>query len=72
MLDIKEKFRRCRRDLGDTMINPYYVLRDELLDILLVHTNNLLDQLNNSPSSLLQVIEIIVCIYYQQGNVFIF
>ena len=44
------------------MINPYYVLRDELLDILLVHTNNLLDQLNNSPSSLLQVTEIIACI----------
>ncbi|KAG2223171.1 hypothetical protein INT45_011517 [Circinella minor] len=55
--DIKEKFRRCRRDLGDTMINPYYILRDELLNILLVHTTNLLDQLNNPPSSLLQDLE---------------
>ncbi|RCH88597.1 hypothetical protein CU098_001683, partial [Rhizopus stolonifer] len=35
--DIKDKFKIWRRDLGDTMINPYYVLRGEMLSILLDH-----------------------------------
>ncbi|KAI8375089.1 armadillo-type protein [Choanephora cucurbitarum] len=42
--DVKDKFKIWRRDLGDTMINPYYVLRDEMLQILLDHIAYIINQ----------------------------
>ncbi|KAI8637788.1 armadillo-type protein [Parasitella parasitica] len=53
--DIRDKFKIWRRDLGDTMINPYYVLREEMLDILLNHTVRIINQwtsLTNPSQSL--------------------
>lgn len=44
--DVKDKFRICRRDLGDTLINPYYILRDEMLSILLDHASDVLNRWN--------------------------
>lgn len=52
--DIKDKFKIWRRDLGDTMINPYYVLRDEMLSILLEHSVYILNQWSASSSQQLE------------------
>ncbi|CAO3671228.1 unnamed protein product [Rhizopus microsporus] len=42
--DTKDKFKIWRRDLGDVMINPYYVLRGDMLAILLEYASSILDQ----------------------------
>ncbi|KAL9558404.1 hypothetical protein MBANPS3_000904 [Mucor bainieri] len=47
--DIKDKFKTWRRDLGDTMINPFYVLRDEMLAILLDHIEYIISQWTSLP-----------------------
>lgn len=44
LLDIKDKYRICRRDLGDTLMYPYYVLRDDMIAILLDHATVVLNQ----------------------------
>jgi hypothetical protein len=62
LLDVKDKFKIWRRDLGDTMINPYYVLRDEMLSILLDHSVYILNQWSSLPSAS-QVCPIIKAIY---------
>ncbi|RCH82066.1 hypothetical protein CU098_001352, partial [Rhizopus stolonifer] len=49
--DIKHKFGTWRRDLGDAMINPYYVLKGDMLSILLDYTSNLLNQWSLIPSA---------------------
>jgi len=33
-LDLKERFRHYRRNVGDTIMNAYYVLRDQMLAFL--------------------------------------
>ena len=33
-LDVKERFMHYRRDVGDTILNTYYVLRDQMLAFL--------------------------------------
>lgn len=43
-LDMQDRFKIWRRDLGDTMINPYYVLRNDMLSILLEYASNILNQ----------------------------
>ena len=48
-VDTKDKFKTWRRDLGDTMINPYYVLRDEMLAILLDHIVYIINQWTSLP-----------------------
>jgi hypothetical protein len=48
--DIKDKFMIWRRDLGDTMINPYYVLREEMVSILLDHSVYTINQWTFSSS----------------------
>lgn len=50
-IDIKDKFKTWRRDLGDTMINPFYVLRDEMLAILLDHTVYVINQWTSLPNA---------------------
>lgn len=50
IIDIKDKFKIWRRDLGDTMINPYYVLGQEMLAILLDHSVYIIDQWTCIPS----------------------
>ncbi|KAL0078469.1 armadillo-type protein [Phycomyces blakesleeanus] len=47
--DLKDKFRICRRDLGDTMINPYYILRGEMLAILLEHAIAVINHWDSIP-----------------------
>ncbi|KAF7724113.1 hypothetical protein EC973_001297 [Apophysomyces ossiformis] len=47
--DLKDKFRIYRRDLGDTMINPYYVLRDEMTAILLQQSISILNHWESTP-----------------------
>lgn len=54
IIDIKDKFRIYRRDLADTLINPYFVLRDEMLDIIMQDASSLLNRWG-SASSLGQV-----------------
>ncbi|KAG2210956.1 hypothetical protein INT47_000116, partial [Mucor saturninus] len=49
--DVRDKFKIWRRDLGDTMINPYYVLRDEMLSILLDHSVYIINQWSSLPSA---------------------
>jgi hypothetical protein len=41
---MQDRFKIWRRDLGDTMINPYYVLRNDMLSILLEYASIILDQ----------------------------
>lgn len=41
---MQDRFKIWRRDLGDTMINPYYVLRNDMLSILLEYASNILNQ----------------------------
>ncbi|GAA5806530.1 hypothetical protein HPULCUR_012066 [Helicostylum pulchrum] len=47
--DVKDKFKIWRRDLGDTMINPYYILREEMLSILLDHSLYIITQWSSLP-----------------------
>lgn len=49
--ETKDKFKIWRRDLGDTMINPYYVLREEMLSILLDHSVYIISQWNSVPGA---------------------
>ncbi|CEP13227.1 hypothetical protein [Parasitella parasitica] len=49
--DIKDKFKIWRRDLGDTMINPYFILREEMLAILLDHTVYIMNQWKSLPNA---------------------
>ncbi|KAI9468486.1 MAG: armadillo-type protein [Benjaminiella poitrasii] len=49
--DIKDKFKIWRRDLGDTMINPYYVLREEMLAILLDQVVSVISQWTSLPTA---------------------
>ncbi|KAI8065190.1 armadillo-type protein [Gongronella butleri] len=35
--DCKDRFRNCRRDMGDTMINAYYVLGGDMLSMVIDH-----------------------------------
>lgn len=47
--DIRDKFRTSRRDLGDTLMNPYYLLQNEMLSILLDEAASILNQWNHIP-----------------------
>lgn len=58
IIDAKDKFKIWRRDLGDTMINPYYVLREEMLSILLDHSVYIINQWSTLPSASQ------VCLYF--------
>ncbi|KAI8372980.1 armadillo-type protein [Radiomyces spectabilis] len=49
--DHKDRFRRYRRDVGDTMINPYFVLRNDMLAIVLDHAVTILNQWQSSQTS---------------------
>ncbi|CEG82569.1 hypothetical protein RMATCC62417_16625 [Rhizopus microsporus] len=49
--DTKDKFKIWRRDLGDVMINPYYVLRGDMLAILLEYASSILDQWTFLPAA---------------------
>ncbi|KAI8970253.1 armadillo-type protein [Mycotypha africana] len=49
--DVKDKFKIWRRDLGDTMINPYFVLKDEMLSILLEQATCIIEQWEGLPNS---------------------
>lgn len=50
-LDMQDRFKIWRRDLGDTMINPYYVLRNDMLSILLEYASTILNQWSSLPSA---------------------
>lgn len=41
--DVRDKFQSYRRDVGDTLLNAYYILRDELLAYLV---NDILERLS--------------------------
>ncbi|KAG1452434.1 hypothetical protein G6F55_008680 [Rhizopus delemar] len=49
--DMQDRFKIWRRDLGDTMINPYYVLRNDMLSILLEYASTILNQWSSLPSA---------------------
>ncbi|CAO3600466.1 unnamed protein product [Absidia cylindrospora] len=60
--DLKDKFRVCRRDLGDTIINSYYVLRGEMLAVLFDHIFTVLTHWNTITSPCLDLEATLFCL----------
>ncbi|KAI8096689.1 armadillo-type protein [Halteromyces radiatus] len=60
--DLKDKFRICRRDLGDTIINSYYVLRGDMLAVLFNHIFTVLAQWNTISSPGLDLEATLFCL----------
>ncbi|CAO3608182.1 unnamed protein product [Cunninghamella blakesleeana] len=60
--DLKDKFRICRRDLGDTIINSYYVLRGDMLRILFDQLFLTLNNWNSIQTPHLDLEAILFCL----------
>ncbi|KAI8335318.1 armadillo-type protein [Chlamydoabsidia padenii] len=60
--DLQDKFRICRRDLGDTIINSYYVLRGEMLAVLFEHVFTILTRWDTIASPCLDLEATLFCL----------
>ncbi|KAI8890957.1 ARM repeat-containing protein [Backusella circina FSU 941] len=60
--ECKDKFAIWRRDLGDTMISPYYILHNNMLSILLDRANEILNQWAYIPTALQDLEAVLFCL----------